>query len=409
MLPSVTVAASTLRKPAFPDSVVRMMRVIQVVNVRWFNATAWYGLELARLGNAAGHPSLVLGLPGSDPLRQAEALSLPHAGLPFNTRTPLAWPGLFARMRDIVRDFQPDVVNCHRGEAFVFWAILRTLLPVAQRFALIRTRGDQRLPRANPVNTWLHTRMADAVITTNQRMTRYFAGTVGVPAAQLSTILGGVDTGRFAFAAQKREHMRAALGYAPDDVVIGLLGRFDRVKGQKECLEAVASLVREGLPVRLLLIGFATATSEEEVLAWMHEAGLDEQRVRITGRVDDVPAYLAALDVGVIASLWSEAIARAALEIMACDRPLLSTDVGVMPDLLPPEALCPAGDVPALATLLRRAVLDPDWLERLRESNRQRMRLLDSGSFWGETLAVYNRARRAAKFCKQPCGLSFWL
>jgi len=372
------------------------MRIIQVINVRWFNATAWYGLELARLGNAAGHPSLALGLPGSDPLRQAEALGVPCLGLPLNARSPLDWPGLFARMQELVRDFQPDVVNCHRGEAFAFWAALRALLPSARRFALVRTRGDQRLPRANPINIWLHTRAADAVIATNQRMARHFAGVMGVPAERLSTILGGVDDRRFAFSPAARERLRAALGYAPQDVVIGLLGRFDRVKGQKECLEATAALVREGLPVRLLLIGFATATSEEEVLAWMRAAGLDEERARITGKADDVPAYLAALDVGVIASLWSETIARAALEIMACDRPLLSTDVGVMPDLLPPEALCPAGDAPALAALLRRAVGEPDWLERLRAGGRERMRQLDSASFWEQTLAVYERARARA-------------
>jgi glycosyltransferase involved in cell wall biosynthesis len=368
------------------------MRVIQVVNVRWFNATAWYGLELARLGNAAGHPSLALGLPGSESLQQAEALGIPHAAIPLNARSPLAWPGLFSRMKDVVRDFQPDVVNCHRGEAFVLWAFLRALLPPARRFALVRTRGDQRLPKANPINIWLHARAADSVIATNHRMTRHFAG-MGVPMARLATILGGVDAGRFAFSPEARERIRTALGYAPEDVVVGLLGRFDRVKGQKECLEAVAALAREGLPVRLLLIGFATATSEEEVRAWMDAAGLDERRVRITGHVDDVPAYLAALDVGVIASLQSETIARAALEIMACDRPLVSTDVGVMPDLLPPEALCPAGDVPALADLLRRAARDPDWLERLRTCGRERVRALDSDSFWEQTLAVYEQAR----------------
>ena len=58
---------------------------------------------------------------------------------------------------------------------------------------------------------------------------------------------------------------------------------------------------------------------------------------------------LRALDVGVVASLWSETIARAALEIMACGRPLVSTSVGVMPDLLPASALVAPGDVDALA------------------------------------------------------------
>ena len=119
------------------------------------------------------------------------------------------------------------------------------------------------------------------------------------------------------------------------------------MKGQKETIEAIRRLVAEGLPVRLLLIGFSTATLQEEVEAWIREAGM-EKHVTVAGAfVGGVAACLSALDVGVIASLWSETIARAALEIMACGRPLVSTSVGVMPDLLPAEALAAPGDVDA--------------------------------------------------------------
>ena len=46
-------------------------RSIQVVNVRWFNATAWYGLELARLLNAAGHESRVVSLADTETFAKA--------------------------------------------------------------------------------------------------------------------------------------------------------------------------------------------------------------------------------------------------------------------------------------------------------------------------------------------------
>ena len=364
------------------------MRVIQVVNVRWFNATAWYGVELARLARNAGHESLVLGLEGTEPLRRAEALGLEVKALPLNAGSPLAWPGLARRMRALVRDFRPDVVNCHRGEAFVMWAALRG---TGERFALVRTRGDQRLPRGNLPNRMLHERFADAVVATNSRMAEHFRTVMHVPEERLYTIYGGVDTGRFVFDAAARARVRAEWGCPEGEFVVGLLGRFDRVKGQKETIEAVARLVREGLPVRLVLIGFTTATTEDEVRTWIDEAGIGD-RVRITGKVADVAACLSALDAGVVASLWSEAIARAALEIMACDRPLLSTDVGVMPDLLPKEALCSPGDVLALAGLIRRAAGDPAWCEHLRAVNRVRMPGLSSEAFRQHTLAVYRDA-----------------
>lgn len=364
------------------------MRSIQVVNVRWFNATAWYGVELARLARDAGHESLVLGLEGTEPLRRAEALGLAVKALPLNAGSPLAWPGLVRRMGRLVREFRPDVVNCHRGEAFVLWAALRSM---GERFALVRTRGDQRLPRGNMPNRLLHERVADAVVATNSRMAEHFRRVMHVPEDRLYTVFGGVDVGRFTFNAAARARVRAEWGCADDEFVVGLLGRFDRVKGQKETIEAVARLVREGMPVRLVLIGFTTATTEDEVRAWIDEAGIGD-RVRITGKTPDVAACLCALDAGVVASLWSEAIARAALELMACDRPLLSTDVGVMPDLLPREVLCPPGDVTALADLIRRAAGDPAWCEHLRAVNRDRMPDLSGEAFWQQTLAVYQNA-----------------
>jgi glycosyltransferase involved in cell wall biosynthesis len=379
------------------------MRIVQVVNVRWFNATAWYGLELARAGQAAGHPSLAVCLPDSEPLAQAQKQSLPVAVLPLNTLSPLRLPGLFLGMRDLVRGFAPDVVNCHRGESFPLWAMLRQTLPRDERFALVRTRGDQRLPRADCINRRLHAHAADAVIATNSRMACHFAARMGVPADRLHLVPGGVDTARFAFNPAAREQIRASLGYDPRHVVIGLLGRFDRVKGQKECIAAAGRLIRRGLPVRLLLIGFSTATSREEVETWIRQAGFGSggNEIAITGRIGDPAAYISAIDVGVISSLWSETIARAALEIMACGRALISTDVGVMPDLLPPEALCPPGDVSALSALLERAVTDAAWRERLRALNRTVIGAMDSRDFFARTLAVYRQAAARADACRR--------
>lgn len=376
------------------------LRIIQVVNVRWFNATAWYGIELARLLALAGHDSLVLGLAHTESFARARALGLNLEALPLNAKNPLLLPGLTADMARLVRRFKPDVVNGHRGEAFVLWGALKAAMP----FALVRTRGDQRLPRNNVVNRWLHTRAADAVVATNTAMARHFREVLHVPAGRVHTILGGVDTARFAFNPAARAAVRAACGYTDEHCVLGLLGRFDMVKGQRETLAAVARLVAEGLDhVRLLLLGFATATSRETVEGWIREYGL-ERHARISGRVEDVPAHLAALDVGLVASLGSEAIARAALEIMACARPLVSTRVGVMPDLLPAEALVPPGDVTALAAVLRRAVLDAPWRAALARTCVSRIAdgagalgALTSEAFLNASLRMYDDALRVRR------------
>lgn len=362
------------------------MRSIQVVNVRWFNATAWYGMYLSRLLMENGHDVLVLGLPDTLSARKGEEWGLPMRLMDLNTATPWGIAALYAKLKGLVREFKPDVVNCHRGESYLLWGLLKKELG---GFRLIRTRGDQRLPKANLVNRWLHNDVSDAVITTNSPMTRHFQNVFKVPEGKLHQILGGVDTQTFRPDPAARARFRTELGYGDNDFVVGLLGRFDRVKGQHELIRAVAGLYGQGMThVRLLLLGFDSATPEATVRGWITEHGIESITV-ITGKRPDISACLNALDLGVVASLWSETIARAALEIMATGVPLIGTDVGVMPDLLEPQALFKAGDVDALAGRIRQVMESPETAESLLREQRRRMADLSGHEFLAKTLAVY--------------------
>ena len=363
------------------------MRTIQVANVRWFNATAWYALYLARLLREAGHETLCLTLPGTEAEARARDWGLPVRSLDLNSKDPLAQLALYPKLGRLVREFAPDVVNCHRGEAFLHFGILRRRLGT---FALVRTRGDQRPPKANPANRWLHAHAADAVVATNSRMQRHFLEKFGLPRERVRLIPGGVDSGRFAFDPAGRERVRAEFGYGPQHLVLGLLGRFDAVKGQRELIRACARLVHgEGLRhLRLLLVGFPTATTRDEVEGWIAAEDMGRY-VAITGERPDVAACVSALDLGVVASLWSETIARAALEIMACGVPLVGTDVGVMPDLLSVEALVPAGNGEALSGLLARAASDPGWRQERAAEQAAVVGRLRGEDFLAATLDLY--------------------
>ncbi|MDR2076702.1 MAG: glycosyltransferase [Desulfovibrio sp.] len=379
----------------------KRLRLLQVVNVRWFNASAWYGLFLSRLLKEAGHEVLVLCPPGTDSLRMAEGLGLDPLGIDLNSAGPLRIPFLLRALKDLLRTFRPHLVNCHRGEGMILWGLLKA---GGFPFALVRTRGDQRPPRGNLPNRLLHTRCADAVIVTNSRALPACARRLGLPPDRLHLIVGGVDREHFRFTEQGRREMRAAWGFAEDHLVVGILGRFDPVKGQTECIRAVASL-RAGTDnapwrrkLRLLLAGFPAGLSREFLESRLAEAGLDAAAV-ISGKCPDVPALISAMDIGLVASQGSEAIARAALEIMACRRPLVGTDVGVMPDLLPADALVPPGDPAALARLLERAVLDIPWRRRLQDALDRRMLDLSGDAFLHRTLAVYAKALARAAVC----------
>ncbi len=363
------------------------MVVFQVVNVRWFNATAWYGLYLSRLLQEAGHRVVVLTQGGTDTHKKALEWGLDARAVDLNTANPLRLAATLARLAGLLRRERPDIVNCHRGEGFFLWGLLKAL---GFHFHLVRTRGDQRPPRADFLNRWLHAHVADAVVVTNSRMARHFLSAMRTPERKVWLIHGGVDKERFRFDPAGRERVRAELGYGPKETVIALVGRFDRVKGQRETIEAVSRLIhKQGYrKARLMLLGFGSATGQEEVEAWIREFKL-ERFARITGRREDVAACLSAADVGIVASLWSETIARAALELMAAERPLVSSDVGVMPDLLPPEALFPPGDVDAMVRMLARVMDEPEFRAELLRAQDLTLSQLGGRDFALRTLTLY--------------------
>ncbi|MBU1247746.1 MAG: glycosyltransferase family 4 protein, partial [Proteobacteria bacterium] len=265
------------------------MKIIQVINVRWLNATAWYALYLSQLLDDAGHEVVVVVQPDTPPEEMARNMGLTVVRLDLNTSNPARLFTTLGNMIRLLREFRPDVVNCHRGEGFFLWGLLRKL---GMGFHLVRTRGDQRPPRADFFNRWLHKSVASAVVVTNQKMARHFLHTMKTPDKGVWLIHGGVDTEHYRFDPEGRERVRQEFGFEENDIVVGLLGRFDRVKGQKELIRTVAKLRSEGLEnLKLFLIGFETATKHRQVEDWIRQNGISDITA-ISHKREDVVACI---------------------------------------------------------------------------------------------------------------------
>lgn len=362
------------------------MKIIQVVNVRWFNATAWYGIYLSKLLADEGHEVIVLTQNGTPPDTIARQWGLRTETPDLNTVNPLRLAVTCKKIVTLLKDFRPDIVNCHRGEGFFLWGLLKLL---GFDYGLVRTRGDQRLPSSDLINRWLHASVADAVVVTNRRMAEHFLTKMQTPERGVWLIHGGVDRDIFRFDPEGRQKVRKEFDFRPQNQVVGLLGRFDRVKGHREVVEAVSIIRNMGnSSIRLFLIGFDTAMNADQIEAWLDEFGVRDI-TRISGRRDDIPACISALDVAAVPSLWSEAIARAALEIMSAERPLVASDVGVMPDLVPDEALVAPGNAQQLAEVIARILKDENFNAELKEHHKVTMSQLGNDDFLKRTLNLY--------------------
>jgi glycosyltransferase involved in cell wall biosynthesis len=221
--------------------------------------------------------------------------------------------------------------------------------------------GDSRTER----RAWrILGRLVDA-ITVNADALRAEAVAHGVRSAWV-VVRNGIDLERFTIDDTTRAELRGALDLDPARPIVGAVGRLEARKGHDDLLRAVARLGARGaeaLP-QVVLVGDGPERGALEVLA--RTLGI-EHAVRFAGTVTDVRPWLAAMDAFVLPSR-EEGSSNAALEAMACGRPVIATSVGGTEELIEDGRtglIVPPRDPAALATALATVLDAPEHAARL--------------------------------------------
>ena len=176
----------------------------------------------------------------------------------------------------------------------------------------------------------------------------------GIPGGKITVIPNGVDTTRFR--PRSAEECRRAVGESQDAPLIVCVSRLSPEKGVRFLVHALHVLRAQVPTVRLALVGDGPDRAELEQL--VRTFGL-EQHVRFAGNVphEQVASWFGAATLACMPSL-REGHPNAAMEALACGRPLVASAVGALPELLREDLglLVPAGDTAALAEGLERAL-----------------------------------------------------
>lgn len=155
------------------------------------------------------------------------------------------------------------------------------------------------------------------------------------------------------------------------------VGRLTPQKGQLVLLDAFAALLASGVEARLVLAGDGELREVVEARIEALDLGDD---VEITGWVDEgtVREHLLASRCFVLPS-FAEGLPVVIMEALALMRPVLSTYVAGIPELVVPGEngwLVPAGDVEALTRALQRVASTPvAELQKMGEVGAERVRM----------------------------------
>lgn len=155
---------------------------------------------------------------------------------------------------------------------------------------------------------------------------------------------------------------------------VGALANLRPVKGPDVFLGAAKLLRERHSGIEFPIAGGGSDWEWDWVREVIQQQGLDDC-VRLLGPVEDVPEFLAGLDVAVLASR-SEGLSNAILEYMAAGRPIVATSVGGNVELIEHGVnglLVPSEDAQAMADAIDRLLDNPELAYRLASEARRRV------------------------------------
>jgi glycosyltransferase involved in cell wall biosynthesis len=232
-----------------------------------------------------------------------------------------------------LRRFQPDIVHTHTAKAGALGRLAARLVGVPRivhtfhghvfdgYFSPLVTKAIVRTERALA-------RLTDMVITISARQQSDIATKYRIAALDRTRVIPlGFDLRRFLEVDQHAGQLRSELGLDPSTPIVSTVGRLTKIKDHALLLRAFARL---HVPSALVLVGDGEERQALEALAV--ELGI-RTRVHFLGFRTDLERVLADSTVVALTSI-NEGTPVALIEALAASRPVISTDVGGVADVL---------------------------------------------------------------------------
>ncbi|MBI5155250.1 glycosyltransferase family 4 protein [Candidatus Poribacteria bacterium] len=329
---------------------------------RWIGEAAGTDL-LARALHLRGHDVRVV-VPRGGKLHRSLERTAQYRLLPIDWRLPKGrGSGHLRQFRHVARllsAIKPDVVHVGRGQEH--WCVALLRLFCSPRSCIVRTRHVTLPLRQNLTNRWLFRKGVEAVTAVSQAAFRGLGGLARhLPHDRSRVVEGAVDLACYS-PRRRTRFWREELGAGQEDtVLVGCLGRWQRIKGHDIFLDAMARVARRHPGVRVVVAGRKVTLNHPKLRRYHDASGLGDRAVYL-GSVEDPAGLIASLDIGVVASRGSEGFSRIAVEYFASGVPVVATRVGALPELIKDGVnglLVPPEDPAAMAAAIGRLAASP--------------------------------------------------
>lgn len=298
---------------------------------------------------------------------------------------------LASKLVDVVMNEKLDLIHVHYAipHASAAWQAKMILAQRGIHIPIVTTLHGTDItlvgqdPSYEPVVTF-SINMSDAVTAVSENLRKETYERFAVT-REIEVIHNFIDLERF----KKRrvEHFKKAI-CPNDEKLIVHTSNFRKVKRVDDVLKIFHG-IRQSIPAKLLLVG--DGPERQKMEAMCRDMHLNDD-VRFLGKLDAVEDILSVADLFVMPSA-TESFGLAALEAMACEVPVISTNAGGLPELNIDGVTGYMADVGDVETMIRRSleVLQDENLPRFKEAARRRAQDFDITVILPRYEACYDR------------------
>jgi glycosyltransferase involved in cell wall biosynthesis len=264
--------------------------------------------------------------------------------------------GAYRRIKQLIREFKPDIVHTHAAKAGAVGRMAAAELGVK---AIVHTFhghvfhsyfGPVRTALYKNIERFLATRSSRIIAISDKQKQELVEEHRICSANKVSVIPLGFDLSRFqADQERKRALFRKVYGVAEDEIAIGIVGRLVPIKNHDLFLDVIAELRQlTGRRIRAFIVG--DGEERERLQQRVGELGLSQvagpyfnghgfghgvngkpmvgpATVTFTSWIKEVDIVNAGLDIVMLTSL-NEGTPVSLIEAQAANRPIVSTRVG---------------------------------------------------------------------------------
>ncbi len=320
------------------------------------SSTGWGGQEIRILTEAAGmiargHKVVLVTPPEAEIAPAAVKRGIPTVTLPIAWKN---WAG-FCAMRAYLKahGHEFDVINTHSSTDS--WLVAAACATLPNMPPLVRTRHVSTTIHNKLTTKWLYQKATRHIVTTGEALRQQLHRDNGFTRDSMTSIRTGIDLQYYRPLEQST--MRSKLGVAHRPT-IGILATLRDWKGHDQLLDAWITLKNEFPGWQILFIGDGPRRAHLE--ARVDELGMRDSVV-LVGNQDNVPEWLACIDLFVLPSYGEEGVPQGLMQAMACGKPAISTPIGAIGEALQDGQtglMTPPKDVPKLTETLRRLMQD---------------------------------------------------